>query len=181
MRALALTVMASLAMACGSPQPSPPPPPSERTEAPAAVTEVASVEDQQRAKELADAVCGCVRERGNELACVRKIQAAQKLPRTDPEVARQIERARICVRLAELQDREDPALTALEVPRGIVSVMSHGYLARSHWSAGSWWSRTTPGGDHTIARPSTVAWQTRLTPTTHPLASWCVQVTDGSS
>ncbi|MEP6863460.1 MAG: hypothetical protein ABJE66_22735 [Deltaproteobacteria bacterium] len=107
MRAHALTVMAWLAMACGRPQPSQTPPPSERTEAPAAALEVASVEDQQRAKELADAVCGCVRDRGNELACVRKIRPAQKLPRSDPEVARQIERARICVRLAELQDRED--------------------------------------------------------------------------
>ncbi|MEO8554431.1 MAG: hypothetical protein ABI678_30860 [Kofleriaceae bacterium] len=104
MRTHAVIVTAWVAVACGSPQPPPPPPPSEPS---AAVVEVASVEDQQRAKELADAVCRCVHDRGNELGCVRTIQPPRKLPRSDPQVARQIERAQICVRLAELQDHED--------------------------------------------------------------------------
>lgn len=108
MRTQAVIVAAWVAMACGSSQPSPAPPPSPPSREPAAVVEVASAEDRQRAKAVADAVCGCVRDRGHELACVRNIKrSAPPQQQSDPEVARQLERARICVRLADLQDAED--------------------------------------------------------------------------
>ena len=69
----------------------------------------ASADDVRLAREYADALCACVDQVGEELECARKIrrQSERPLPRSDKRVAREIERAQLCLKLAKLEADDD--------------------------------------------------------------------------
>jgi hypothetical protein len=93
--------------ACASSETRPDPRPDEpETNAPREV--LASDDDVQFTRALADAVCHCVEQTEREVECVQELRARtrRQLPREDPRIARQLERAQTCIKLAQLAQDE---------------------------------------------------------------------------
>jgi hypothetical protein len=99
-----------LAVGCSKPQQSTTAAaPVEREPDAAPTAPPASDEDVQNVKELADEICACVRDDDDALACVQAISRGdgRTLQRSDERVARHIERAQTCARLAKVDHDQD--------------------------------------------------------------------------